>query len=696
MSMGEREILIAVGAGLQLTEPYENWQVPLDTYLGNKKGNELEGRSSVTSTDMADAIEWTIPQLMRAYTTTDEVVSFDAIGPDDELQAELETKYVYDVVFKENDGFIAIHNLVKDALIHRFGIIKVYYDKTPTTRTMEFSGVNPEVAQGAMMRPDVEVLQFEQDPLLGTVSMKLAITTTRGRIILESVAPETFRMSKDYDSINLDHCPFTAHITTKTVSDLIEEGYDPSTIDDIGFGTGYRYSDFRFWAQGEAPIHPEAFYSEDPSMRQVEVSECFMRLDVNQDGIAEYVKVIVVGGSKTPSKVLAVEEIDYCPWVATTAILMPHKAQGLSLYDRLKEVQEQKTAILRNVLDNFYHQNNQTRVVVEGMVNLDDASVTKPGHIIRTRDPNAVTTLQTPQMSGDAFTLMQYLDEVRAGRVGVSPEGNATPQNIGPNVGSEGVAQMMTAKEELVGLMVRVVAETGIKRIMLKVRELLMKHVDAVQPFKFRGQWVQTNPAEWPERTRASVKVGTGSANQTKRAVAIEKVLQFQQAALQMPGQALVQPHKVFSALDDFCKFNELGGATQYFTDPNSPEGQQATQQAGQAMQATQQAQAQQQNLIMQAQATEAQATLKVAQAQEAMVQLKGQNDALKTQLEQLKAQLETANKDADRSLRRYEIDTKAALELTKIEATAKAQEDANFVQNEAVIEATAKPGDGQ
>ena len=156
--MEEREILVAVGAELQLTEDYTNWQQPLDYYLGNPLGNELPGRSKVQSTDIADAVEWILPQIMRALTTTDEVVTFDATGPEDELQAELETRYVYDVLFKENDGFITIHNFVKDALIHRFGVIKVYYESTPQTKTMEFSGIDPQVAKGALMRPDVEFL----------------------------------------------------------------------------------------------------------------------------------------------------------------------------------------------------------------------------------------------------------------------------------------------------------------------------------------------------------------------------------------------------------------------------------------------------------------------------------------------------------------------------------------------------------
>ena len=103
-------------------------QEPLRYYLGLPLGNEQEGRSSLVSTDVADAIEWIMPQIMKSFTQNNEVVVFDAVNEADELQAQIESEYVYDVLMKQNDGFTLIHQFVKDALMQRNGMLKVYYE----------------------------------------------------------------------------------------------------------------------------------------------------------------------------------------------------------------------------------------------------------------------------------------------------------------------------------------------------------------------------------------------------------------------------------------------------------------------------------------------------------------------------------------------------------------------------------------
>ena len=201
------------------------------------------------------------------------------------------------------------------------------------------------------------------------------------------------------------------------------------------------------------------------------------------------------------------------PWVSTTAFLMSHKFQGISITDRLKQIQDQKTALWRNMFDNMYLQNNQRNVVIEGQVNMDDLLVSRPGGIIRAKRLDAITPLITPQLGVDAYNMMSYLDQVRAGRTGVDPDGQANPVNIGDRVGSQGVERLMNAKEELVGLIIRVIAETGIKPLCTKIRDLSIEHIDSVVDFRFRGQWHKINPSAWPERTQCTVRVGTGTGN---------------------------------------------------------------------------------------------------------------------------------------------------------------------------------------
>jgi hypothetical protein len=679
MALEQQDILGRVGQELSMSVRYQEWMRALDYYLGNPRGDEIEGRSKVISTDVADAVEWIKPQIMKSLFGHEEVVVFDPTGPEDEQQAELETEMVYDVITKDNNGFLQIHNFIFDALLQKFGVLKCYYQPEDGSEVIGYTGLSEQQVTMALADPNVQVMDMQQGED-GSVSIKIAVPKKGGRIVIQAIPPEQFRYSSDHRSIDLCDARFTAQVSNVTLSDLAEQGYDPELLEEIGHYIGYDPSLYRMRAQKEVVWEGQQI-NDDESLRLIEVAECYMKMDINDDGIAEKVKVTVVGGTN-PSHLLGVEEIDEYPWIATSAIVMPHKFEGFSIYDRLRQIQDIKTALLRNTIDNISFQNNQRLVITEGQVNIDDVLISRPGGVIRAKSPDAVVALQTPAVGQSAFSLLQYLDEVRAGRVGVAPEGGATPQKVGSNVGSQGVEQLLTAKEELVGLIIRIIAETGIKPLYQRIRSLLVRHVDAIQNVKFRGQWVQTNPALWPTRSRSTIRVGTGSGDNSQRSMVIQQILQIQAQIQQLPGQALVSPAKVYSALDDMCKFGQLNGASRYFMDPGSPEGQQAAAQAGQAMQAQQQQAMQQQMALLQAE-------VKIADAEMQKANVAAANAQLKNQVDTLKAQIDTLKSDADRELARQKMVLDTAIKLTDIESKAKAQEDQNYLDNAALAQAS-------
>lgn len=702
------DILTIVSQELDLAEEgteTSDYEEALDYYLGNPDGREVEGRSSVTSTDVADSIEWIMPQIMDSFTQTNEIVIFDPVHEGDERQAELESEFVYEVLMKENDGFVLIHQFVKDALMQKNGIFKIYYSEQEKKHVVERTGIGANELQVLASDPNVEILEMSEEVIidaqtgmqLDMIDVKLQYTERSGRIIVDSVPPEEFRVNAHHNSINLNSARFTAHVLTKTVSELIEEGYDPEIIRNLPTSDDDD-SEFRFTKQGEIPYYYDSA-TLDESQRNIEVAECYLRMDVNGDGIAELVKVTVAGGD-SPTTVLSVEEIECMPWVATTAILMSHKFRGLSIFDRLKEIQDQKTALWRNMLDNMYLQNNQRNIVLEGQVNLDDLLVSRPGGIIRAKTRDAVQPLVTPQIGQDAYNMMKYLDEVRAGRTGVSADGPAAPQNIGDRVGSQGVDRLMTAKEELVGLIVRVIAETGIKPTCVKIRDLACRHYDAVRDFKFRGQWVKTSPTQWADRYKCTVRVGTGTGDHQSQLLAIREVLALQEKIITNPQQGLLGQQHIFNALDDLCKLAGLNGATRYFIDPTSAEGQQKAKQTAESAQQAQQQEQQMQQLMAQSQMELAKAETSKAQAQMANVQLKAQNDMAKNELQLMRQQYEArvksleaqlqqaefiasnAKSDAELKYKYEELESKTALELTKLEIEAARDLNADYKNN--------------
>ena len=735
----------------------ESLEQSLSTYLGLPDGTEIEGRSQIVSTDVADAIEWIMPQIMKSFTQNNEVVIFDPVHDGDEKQAELESEYVYEVLMKQNDGFIILHQFVKDALMQRNGILKVYYAKRTQTKIADYTGIQPDQvdyllsqegvellqkteyidenqttqkkqslqmqmqqlaeqakqqvqqaqSQGQQVPPEaqqqfqqqIEQLQAEMEVPVMLCDVKVSSERINGKIYVDPVPPEEFRLNAQHNSICLDEARFTAHVTLTSASDLMEDFPDltKEEVDEFPEGANFYDREYRFTMQNESTYY-DRVDTGDKSQRLLETSECYLMMDVDETGHAKRMKVTVVGGD-TPTHVLSVEEVEDYPWVSTTAFLMSHKFEGLSVTDRLTEIQSQKTALWRNMFDNIYLQNNQRNIVVENQVNMDDLLVSRPGGIIRVKRLDAITPLITPQLGADAYNMMTYLDQVRAGRTGVDPDGQATPGNIGDRVGSQGVDRLMNAKEELVGLIIRVVAETGIKPLCTKIRDLTVRHIDSVVDYRFRGQWYQVQPSQWPDRTKCTVRVGTGTGNHQLQVASLGQVLQMQTQLATM-GSILLSDQKAFDTMDDYCKFSGLNSAVRYFVDPSSPEGKQAAE-AKQKEQAEAKAKADNTDAIMlKAQADVAKAETIKAEAQQANVMLKAEVDSaknnltnqkqqsdsqidyLKQQLEQTNLALKTINEDKDRILKREQGDQQVALELTRIEKDSEKDENENYEGN--------------
>ena len=87
-----------------------------------------EGRSSAVSTDVADTIEGLMPHLMDIFAGSDEVVRFEPGGPEDEKAAQQETDYVNHVFMQQNPGFMVLYTFIKDALLSKNGIVKVWWE----------------------------------------------------------------------------------------------------------------------------------------------------------------------------------------------------------------------------------------------------------------------------------------------------------------------------------------------------------------------------------------------------------------------------------------------------------------------------------------------------------------------------------------------------------------------------------------
>ena len=537
----------------------------------------IMGRSSVVSTDVADAVEWLLPNIVESL--TGRAVKFQPMSAQDEDQAELETDLTHFAFSEDNNGYLNLYEAAKDALLTGVGIWKIYFDDTPERVVERYAGIDENQLQALLADPMMEVTEIERSETDGT-AVTAARITRQGKVRVEAVPAEEFRVSDDADSLDLTEARFCAHTVRRTASDLLSSGYDPETIEEASHDHLEREQD-----------NYQTISDLDDSQKLIVVTEAYLEMDINEDGIGELCKVTFVGESN-PSHILDIEEIAEIPFVAMSAIPVPHKFKGTSVYDRLKQVQDTKTAVLRSTLDSFYQSVNRIKVVQEGAVNLDDLLVNRPGGIIRAKGMNAVQELGGTFFGGEALQLLQYADTQKDSRVGVSPD-MAGQSNLVNQESAHGVERLQSAKEMLVGLMIRSIAETGIRPAYRLIRDLMVRYQNASVPYKFRGQWMNVDPSTWGDRSRMTVCVGTGAADDESKMMGLQQLLGIQQTMMQDPAQNLVDYTKIYNTLDTMSTIGDLGEAEKYFHNPNSPEGQQF----GQQKQQEQQKQLKQQNV---------------------------------------------------------------------------------------------------
>ena len=106
---------------------------------------------------------------------------------------------------------------------------------------------------------------------------------------IESVPPEEFFVDRNCRTLEDAHV--IVHRSEMRASDLIAMGFDPEVVLDLdSFDSGTEMTEAeRYERQGYEDDFNET--SSDPSMRQVTVTEAYMRMDVDGTGVAVLHKI---------------------------------------------------------------------------------------------------------------------------------------------------------------------------------------------------------------------------------------------------------------------------------------------------------------------------------------------------------------------------------------------------------------------
>lgn len=538
----------------------------LDYYLGEPMGNEVEGRSQVISRQVWDVVEWIKPQLADIFTSGEEVVEFKARGPEDMKGAEQETDYINHVITEKNDWFTVFYAWSHDALIQKNGYVKAYFDDSEDTVQESYQGLTDDEFALLMQDKSVEFVEYEEvmgiDPKgqpFRTHSVRLKRIKPRNITRIENLAPEFVLVSQNAKGLCLQDpsVDFVEHREYKTISQLREQGFDvDDDIADSGDGSGDWEEHLRDDNTPFRDVNRDGAGG-DGSMRRVKVRECWVRVDYDGDGVAELRHVIVVG-----REVLLNEDCDIVPIVALCPTPLAHRHYGLSVADAVMDLQRIQTALLRGALDNQYLANNGRYGINVNTVNMDDMLDSRAGGVVRVDGPlgDAFFPLTHPTNGGQVVPMMEYMDKIAQRRTGVSEQSmGLNPNALNNQAGAIANTAMMTAAQQRIKFIARVMAETGVKSLFLLVHALEMKHSRQQKMVELRGEWVPVDPRQWTKRTDMRVSVGIGAGDKPQQITFLTQLIQSQVGMLQM---RLTSPEKIYNSL---ARITKLAG----YKDPN-------------------------------------------------------------------------------------------------------------------------------
>lgn len=585
-TLSEDDILSLVREEMQQAVGFDNdddlaanREKSLEAFKGELDIPALPNRSKANDMALSEAVDTVMPDLLEIFTGGDDVATFRPQGQEDEQAASQETAYVNHVLFDENDGWRVLYAHIFDALLMKIGVTKVWGEEDEEVCEEQFAGQTAEaiaILEGQKAGEIVDLIAGEPDPLTGEALFDFTLRSVKpaGRCKVMEVAPEDFAFARD--TVRIAQATYSAMRSRPRAQVLIADGYDPDKVADL---TPYGTSDDAIeQARDQGGEHDDATASSTSlyNLHQVEIREHYIRVDADGDGYPELWRVVT---NADATILLDMGRASRVPFAVSTPFLVAHRLIGMSLYDKLKEVQQIKTVLLRTLLDSGYFALNQRYEVAEGTGRanantLNDLLNNVPGAPVRSTDGQSVRALGGGRLDFDVAGALEFMSTVAEQRSGIV----RNAQGLNPDTlhdTAKGAMALMGAAQKRVRMMARVFAETGIRDLYLLIHDVCRTTVKGSQKKRLRGDWVEVDPSQWAARNDMAIEVGVGSGGRDQELAALNMIGERQAQMLQGGLSSLVTPQNVYNTAKKLVEKAGLKGAELYFTDPSKAEPQQ-------------------------------------------------------------------------------------------------------------------------
>lgn len=534
----------------------------MDAYFLEKRGDEIDNRSQLVTSDIQDAVEWLMPSFMKYFAASDEVTLIKPQSRGDVDAAVSQTELVNHQMRVRNDWFSIIHDTCKDCLMLKNGAIMYEWEEKTEIVEKEYENLDEMTFVELTMQPGAKIVKDEiVEGNMHNVTVQYEVKDEGPR--LWSVPqerlgyPATLRNIEDYKFLYYrEQLPLweirqrwgdtAAELVKDCEKDLLTSG------DDGESEVQARFKD----------LNGVNFLRDKKMSDDYWVYRCWYREPLTGKHWITVIcgDVLLWEGENKYNK----------PNIRIGMInKLPHRIVGRSVYDIIKDLWDTHTVLKRQILDNIYTLNVGRWKVNEDLCEAEDvANRNFPGGWIRVQDMvNSIMPLDVPQLPPWINNVLESVIGDKENRIGITRLNQGTDPNS-LNKTARGINALMTASQQRIDLMGRVIAEVLVAPLVKDLVDCNIKFMKKSTAVRIVDDFVEIHPSHVVGKFDIVVDVALGTGTKDMIISRMQQLLGLAGQLLKGGMGAIISPDNMYNMMKELVKAMEYRDPGRFVTDP--------------------------------------------------------------------------------------------------------------------------------
>lgn len=495
---------------------------------------KLSEKNELRTFDLWSAIEWLLPNLLRAFFGADRIIGIAGVGPEDADRAERLMKLIQWQLTVKNQGYRIFKSWFGDALATNLGVLKCYW-KREGEMIPHHDVLDEAQLVGVLQNPANRVVSSEPVPdisaLLGLAPPRSEVRweeerTTVNQPVIEVVRPSDIRFTPD--GRTLGECSMVAHRKVVTLDRLRRDArrgiYDEDAVEAVGLNPeGLEPTELeKILNRSAEDSYSSDLWSTERARAKVLIHECWLKTDIDGDGVLEDAIVTVCG-----DRLLRAVENPYgrAPFFDLVPFWDSYQVWGrMGLGEVIQDVQDAHTALLRQMVVSLGLSNQWRAVVDESAINLEDL-IGDAMFIRSTGIPqNAFMPMPHPGMNPQNFQFFEYLKSQLEEWTPITRYNQGLDASS-LNKTATGINMIMSAAQQRQEEIIRNFAETGISELFRFLIQINQRYLDQEQVVRLQNETISFAPDDLAGDFDLSVDSTAGLGARELKAQALQSYL---------------------------------------------------------------------------------------------------------------------------------------------------------------------------